>query len=186
MRLETPRLILRDWTEADIPELIEGLNDLNVSKWLAFVPHPYRREDAHRWIAHCQKIAVPDEIRINYEFAIELKSERKSIGGVSLIRIDREHGSAGGGIWLNRNYQGHGYGREAFGEKIRFAFEELKLQRLENGYFPGNDASAAMLRSIGYKAAGERRQAYRCLADGKLKDEWLMVLKQEEWIRGAS
>src|SRR5688500_18788275 len=43
IRLETARLVLRDWTPADLPDLIEGLNDLSVSRWLAFVPHPYTR-----------------------------------------------------------------------------------------------------------------------------------------------
>src|SRR5207249_5852457 len=49
LRLATARLVLRDWTPADIPDLIEGLNDLRVSRWLAFVPHPYTRADAERW-----------------------------------------------------------------------------------------------------------------------------------------
>ena len=46
LRLETARLILREWSPDDIPDIIEGLNDLNVSKWLASVPHPYTQQDA--------------------------------------------------------------------------------------------------------------------------------------------
>lgn len=181
MRLETDRLVLRGWSRADIPDLMEGLNDLSVSRWLAFVPHPYTELDAEKWIEHCTAISQTPGDRSDYEFAIELKSEAKVIGGVSLTRISQIHGTAGGGIWLSANYQGHGYGREAFGEKIRFAFEDLNLRRLENGYFKGNKASSAMQNRFGYKVEGEKRKAFRCMADGELKDECIAGLLRDEW-----
>lgn len=40
MKIETSRLTLRPWDEEDIEQLVLGLNDLTVAKWLAFVPHP--------------------------------------------------------------------------------------------------------------------------------------------------
>jgi RimJ/RimL family protein N-acetyltransferase len=61
LRLETARLVLRDWTLADIPDLIEGLNDLSVSRWLAFVPHPYTRAAAESWLTYCRQLS---EIRM--------------------------------------------------------------------------------------------------------------------------
>jgi [ribosomal protein S5]-alanine N-acetyltransferase len=181
MRLETKRLILRDWKKSDVGDLVGGLDNLDVSRWLAFVPHPYTEKDAKTWVEFCIKNAKAGSSRRSYEFAIELKSERKVIGGVGLERINPIHGTAGGGIWLNAKYQGNGYGSEAFREKIRFAFEELKLRRLENGFFKGNRASFAMQRKLGYKIEGLRRKAFRCMADGKLKDECIMGLLREEW-----
>ena len=183
VRLETARLVLRDWVPSDIAPLIEGLNDLDVSRWLAFVPHPYTTEVAESWLAYCTRLSEQGRDREQYEFAIELKSEQKAIGGVSLTRVSRLHGTAGGGIWLNARYHGHGYGTEAFGEKIRFAFEDLQLRRLDNGFFKGNDASLALQRHFGYQLEGERRQAFRCMADGVLKDESITGLLKEEWKR---
>jgi ribosomal-protein-alanine N-acetyltransferase len=183
LRLETARLVLRDWTPSDIPALIAGLNDLNVARWLAFVPHPYTRADAERWVTHCATLAAAGRERTAYEFAIATKAEHTVIGGVSLSRVSRLHGTAGGGIWINARYHGHGYGREAFGEKIRFAFEDLGLRRLENGFFPGNAASFALQQRFGYQLEGTRRQAYRCLADGALKDECITGLLKAEWKR---
>jgi len=184
LRLETARLVLRDWTPADIPALIEGLNDLSVSRWLAFVPYPYTREAAESWLFYCTQLSEKGRDRDHYEFAIELKAEQKVIGGVSLTRVSRLHGTAGGGIWLNARYQGHGYGTEAFGEKIRFAFVDLHLRRLENGFFKGNAASFAVQQHFGYQLEGERRQAYRCMADGTLQDECITGLLKEEWKPG--
>ncbi len=177
MRLDTARLALRPWSQTDLADLIEGLNDLAVARWLAFVPHPYTQADAERWITHCLHSAGPDA----YHFAIELKAGQKIIGGVTLDRINRLHGTAGGGIWIASRYQGKGYGTEAFGEKIRFAFEDLKLRRLDNGFFADHPASLALQQKFGYKVEGLRRKAYRCQADGQLKDECLTGLLIEEW-----
>ena len=71
------------------------------------------------------------------------------------------HGTAGDGIWLNAKYQGHGFGRGAFAEKLRFAFEDLNFIRLDNGFSKGNSTSLAMQGRYGYELGGERRQAYR-------------------------
>jgi [ribosomal protein S5]-alanine N-acetyltransferase len=181
IRLETERLTLRDWAESDIDDLIEGLNDLEVAKWLAFIPHPYTGKDAAGWLQFCIRSAEEADTADAHHFAIELKSERKVIGGVSLDRIDKIHGTAGGGIWINSRYQRNGYGSEAFGEKIRFAFEDLKLRRLDNGYFADNPASFPMQEKFGYKVEGLRRKAFRCMADGQLKDECLTGLLIGEW-----
>jgi RimJ/RimL family protein N-acetyltransferase len=40
LKLETARLVLREWGPADVPDLVDGLNNLSVTKWLAFVPYP--------------------------------------------------------------------------------------------------------------------------------------------------
>ena len=180
MKLETSRLILRGWRELDRDDLTEGLNNLNVSKWLAAVPHPYLKEHADGWIWYCIK-NDRDSNRNGYEFAVVLKSSSKVIGGVSITAIDKRHGIAGGGIWINEAYQGNGYGKEAFGEKIRFSFEELGLRRLENGFFDGNEPSRKMQEYFGYRIEGRRRKKYYCMADGELKDEIITGLLKEEW-----
>ena len=179
--LATARLVLRDWTQADIPDLIEGLNDLRVSRWLAFVPHPYTNADAERWLAYCSLLPERGADRDQYEFAIEVSATQKVIGGVSLSRVNHIHGTAGGGIWINAGHHGLGYGSEAFAEKIRFAFVDLQLRRLENGFFKGNHTSFAMQQRFGYGLEGERRQAYLCMADGTLKDECVTGLLRAEW-----
>jgi ribosomal-protein-alanine N-acetyltransferase len=181
MKLETKRLILREWEEKDIDDLIEGLSNLNVSKWLAKAPHPYTRKDAESWIKYCLENDKKGQERNAYYFAIELKSEKKVIGGVGLERIDKFQGTAGGGIWINEKYHRQGYGTEAFGERIRFAFEVLNLRRLDNGYFKDNLPSFKMQEKFGYKLEGVRRKAFRCTASGKIMDEYTTGLLKEEW-----
>ena len=182
MKLETDRLILRNWDKNDIMDLIEGLNNINVSKWLSLVPYPYLKENAEHWINYCIKNAL-ENYNNGYEFAIELKSENKVIGGVSISVINKTHRTAGGGIWINEKYYGNGYGKEAFAEKIRFSFEDLGLRKLENGFFDGNESSKKMQLKFGYKIEGKRRKKYICMADNEIKDEIITGLLKEEWIK---
>lgn len=179
--METERLTIRNWRVKDVDDLVEGLNNYNVSKWLAVVPFPYLKKHAEQWINYC----INNDIENNkngYEFCIELKSNQKVIGGMNVSAINKLNGTAGGGIWLNENFQGKGYGKEAFAEKIRFSFIELGLRKLENGFFEGNDSSKLLQEKFGYKIEGKRRKKYFCLADGELKDEVITGLLKEEWV----
>ncbi len=183
MRLETNRLVLRDWDLKDVDDLVEGLNNIEVSKWLAFVPHPYTIADAEKWIHYCSKNANNEKERSSYHLAIELKSAQKVIGGLSIDKINRYQGTAGGGIWLNARYHNLGYGTEAFGKRIEFAFDELKLRRLENGYFKENNSSFKVQEKFGYKVEGLKRKSFICMANGEIMDEYITGLLKEEWIR---
>lgn len=179
MSLETPRLILRTWQESDVDDLVEGLNNIQVSQWLALMPYPYTRKDAQSWVAECQNKVDDDK---NYEWAIVLKSENKVIGGTSLRGVDQTQGTAQrGGIWLNCKYHGHGYGVEAFNRRAEFAFNQLGLRRISNGFFVGNKSSEKMQKKLGYKIEGLKRKNYFCVADGQLKDEVITGLLKEEW-----
>ena len=44
MEIHSKRIILRNWKDEDIGDLIEGLNNINVSKWLAAAPYPYTKK----------------------------------------------------------------------------------------------------------------------------------------------
>lgn len=182
MKLETDRLAIRSWQENDIDDLLEGLNNFNVSKWLAAVPFPYAKEHARQWLQYCLKQDA-DGNRNGYELGIELKGARKIIGGLSISGISKQNGTGGGGIWINERYHGKGYGKEAFAEKIRFSFEDLGLRKLENGFFEGNESSRLLQEKFGYRIEGKRRKKFLCLADGELKDEVITGLLKEEWIK---
>ncbi len=173
--IETERLILRQWNMDDINDVVEGLNNLNVTKWLADAPFPYTIEDAKHFI---QK-TIDNDL---YNFAIILKSENKAIGGTQLTNVSLDNGTAGGGIWINEKYQGFGYGSEAFGARIKYAFEVLGLRRLENGYFKDNEKSNKMQLKFGYKDEGIRRQRFISKATGKIEDEYITGLLKDEWI----
>lgn len=174
--IETERLILRQYRLEDIDDVVEGLNNLNVTKWLAGAPYPYTKKDAENFINK----SINEKL---YNFAIVLKSENKVIGGTQLTNIDFYNGLAGGGIWISEKYWGHGYGTEAFGARIKYAFEVLGLRRLENGYFKENEKSHKMQLRFGYKDEGVRRQRFVSKGSLKIEDEYITGLLRDEWIK---
>ncbi len=178
MRIESDRLILRNWEDSDIEDIVEGLNNINVSKWMASVPFPYTIDDAKCFIEHTKAL---DE-KSKMAFAIVLKENNKVIGGTEITNINKKDGTAGGGIWLNEAYQKNGYGTEAFAARIKYAFDELGLRRIENGYFPGNEKSKKMQEKLGYKDEGIRRKKFLCLATGEYVDECITGLLKDEFI----
>ena len=178
MIINGKRIVLRSWKKEDIKDLVEGLNNINVSKWLSDVPYPYTEKDAMNFINYARNL---DETK-NIELAIVLKENNKVIGGTAIQNIKKKDGTATGGIWLNEKYQKNGYGTEAFYTKIKYCFNELELRRIENGYFKGNEKSQKMQEKLGYKSEGVRRKKYLCLATNEYKDECIMGLLKEEFV----
>lgn len=118
MRIETERLILREWRLDDAEDLAEGLGNFETAKNLT-VPFPYTTKDAIDFIAAHLK-----NTEICYEFAVELKQNGKVIGATSL---DAKDGIYRGGIWLNEGYTERRYGTEVWIARAKFAFEILNL-----------------------------------------------------------
>lgn len=177
IKLETERLLLRNWNKNDMDDLVEGLNDIEVTKWKGYDNYPYTRKDAEEEI---ETIIKKYEDGKYYNWAIILKEENKVIGRVGLYDIydDVAHG---GGIWINRKYWNRGYATEAMNARTEFAFEVLNLRKIENSFFEGNDVSWKLQEKLGYKIEGVKRQAIRCRADGIIKNECITGLLRGEW-----
>jgi len=169
MKLKTERLLLRQIEKKDIESLVRNINNLKVSRWLLVVPYPYKRKDAIWYINNCRKKARKKP-REDYNFAIELLEEKAVIGGISVNKVDRYQKTATVGYWLGQDYWRQGYGSEALEALLKFAFNRLKLRRLEADIFSENPSSGKLLEKFGFKPEGYRKQAKRCKADGNIHD----------------
>jgi ribosomal-protein-alanine N-acetyltransferase len=179
MRLETERLILREVRMSDWEDLVDGLGDIEVTKYLMKVPHPYRKKEAIEWIKVCLGKSK-EKKEEEYTFYIELKSNKKLIGGLGL-HVD-EHNKVGKtGSWINRKYWKNGYITEAKIALNEFAFNKLKLRRLESSAFSDNKASNIMQKKMGYKYEGRKIKSSISKATGKIHDENLYGLLKEDW-----
>lgn len=154
MRIETERLILREWTFDDVPDQVEGLNNFETAKNLTS-PFPYAEENSIEYITKHLKNGSG-----SYAFAVELKDTGKVIGGTNLVLLN---GHYNGGIWINEAYTGKGYGTEVWLARAKFAFEELKADKLDNGFYDFNNRSKHMQEKTGYKIVGESTKFCRAL-----------------------
>ena len=83
MIIECNRIFLRDWKDEDVKDLVEGLNNINVAKWMANVPFPYTETDARDFI----KSAKNADENVKIPLAIVLKENNKVIGGTEITNI---------------------------------------------------------------------------------------------------
>lgn len=180
MELTTERLKIREINEKDIPNIVENVNDYEVTKNLLVVPHPYNEKDGEDWIKKCKEKALINP-RKDYSMGIELKSENKMIGGITLNGADEFQGTARIGFWLGKKYWGKGIMSEAVQKMLEFAFNELNLRRIEWEVFAGNNASEHMAKKFGFKFEGTKRKGGRSKATGKIHDEKKYGLLKEEW-----
>lgn len=178
MKLETKRLVLRKPSIKDIDDIYEGVSEYDVAKRLLGVPYPYTKKDGLGWIKGAMKSWDKKE---KYHFFIELKSEKKVIGCMSLAEINNWNGTAKTGSWINKKYWRNGYITEAKIAVNDFAFNKLKLRRLESPVFSDNKASNAVQKKMGYKLEGIKRKAVKSKTTGKIHDENIYGLLKEDW-----
>ncbi|MFA6325254.1 MAG: GNAT family protein [Candidatus Paceibacterota bacterium] len=182
MQLETKRLILRKPKMSDWRDIVEGIGDFDVSKMLLKVPYPYTREDAENFIKRKIKKWKQKESD-DYMFMVELKSENKVIGAIGIHKVDKFSGTGETGSWINKKYWRNGYITEAKITVNDFAFNKLKLRRLDSLVFKDNIASNTTQQKMGYVFEGVKRKAGKCMASGKIHDEYIYGLLKEDWIK---
>src|SRR3989344_5875843 len=99
MILKTKRLILRPPRKSDWKDIVEGVKDLEVSRMLLVVPHPYAKKDAMWWI-NAKLKELKKKNKKEYVFFMELKSEKKVIGVTSIHGIDKQNKKGYTGSWV--------------------------------------------------------------------------------------
>ena len=180
MILKTKRLILRPSRKSDWKDIVEGVGVLDVAKNLEVVPHPYKKKDALWWINRNIKRWKKKE-KEDYTFVLELKDEKKVIGATGIHNIKKNSGTCTTGSWINKRYWRNGYILEAKIPVLDFAFNKLKLRKIETAAYTENIASNKMSLKLGFKKEGMKRKAIVSKADDKIHDENIYGLFKSEW-----
>jgi RimJ/RimL family protein N-acetyltransferase len=168
--LETARLKLRPYSEADIAELLPLIGSREVAATTLRIAHPYTEQDARAFFALAQD---PDKLWL----AITLRADGQQIGGIGL-RLERQHQHGELGYWLGVPYWGQGYATEAAREMLRYGFEELGLHRILASHFKHNPASGRILKKLGMRYEGCQREHLRKW-DQFVDSELYGILRQE-------
>ena len=114
-----------------------------------------------------------------YAFLVFRNEDHGLLGGLTLANLRRGVAQAGSiGYWIGEPYARQGYMSAALRVVVPFAFESLRLHRLEAACIPSNAASVRLLEKCGFTREGYARE-YLCIngvwADhllfGRLKDD---------------
>lgn len=144
--IETPRLILRPFTLADVEPSYEMEQNPAVNR--------YTHDGGVKTRAQVERAIVegPLEDYKTYGYgrmAIEHKKEQRFIGFTGLKFIT-DLGRVDLGYRLVQEFWGQGLATESGLASLRFGFEELALEEIIATILPANSASAKVLTKLGF------------------------------------
>ncbi len=174
--METERLKFRAIKRSDDADIYEYSSNPETSRFLLWEPHgsiAYTR----RFI---EAILTKYKIGEYHDWAIVTKNGNKMIGTCGFTRIDQANGVVEIGYVINPDYWGNGYATEAARKVMRFAFDELLVNRVEAKFMFGNDASLKVMSKIGMKFEGYLRESM--LVKGKYKTIGVASILRREYL----
>ena len=176
MRLETQRLILRPWTEADAESLYEYARDPRVG--------PAAGWPVHTSVENSREV-IRTILSAPENYAVCLKTDNRAIGCVGLtvgeksnLKLPDTEGEIG--YWIGVPFWGQGLIPEAVRAVIRRGFEDLGLTTLWCGYFEGNDKSRRVQEKCGFTYHHTNENIHWKLMDD-IRTEHVTRLTREEW-----
>ena len=155
--------------------------------------------DDRIWRYMLSWVKGPDGLRVWVEDALRLeaagsvmpwvtvlKAENRVIGSTRFMDFDHVHKTTElGSTWLAPEFHGAGLNAEVKLLQLRFAFEELGLNRVALKTHHENVQSQAAMRKIGALEEGTFRNHY-VMPDGSARHSvWFSVIR-EEWPRVRS
>lgn len=162
--LETERLRLRPMRVCDAEDMHDYARRPEVTRYLLWEPH--RTLDYTR--SYLEYLAGRYRTGTCYEWAVISKAENKMIGTCGFASVDCSHNSAELGYVLHPDYHRRGLMPEAAHRVIRFGFQVMGLHRIEARYMIGNDASLAVMKKLGMRFEGIKRESM--LVKGAYRD----------------
>lgn len=157
-RLETERLILRDWREDDWPIFFRHTNTPQVMRWLAGVMDEPKQAAQRRRVEDCAA-------RHGHCFwVVERQMDGDHLSGellgfCGLKRVDAPGSSVAGqfeiGWRLRQEAWGRGYAREAAQASLRAGFERFGAEEIVALTVIENEASWGLMKRLGMRRREE-------------------------------
>ena len=166
---------MRPLRNEDLPDLFAVNGDDQVARYLPYTAWQ-TPEDGSSWLARMQALAAAGSA---VQLVMQRRSDGRVIGTLLLFKWDEGSARIELGYVLGRPHWRQGYAREAVQAVCGQAFGALGVRRIEAEVQPANQASNALLRSLGFVHEGTLRQrwvarqrAYDTHVYGLLADEW--------------
>jgi ribosomal-protein-alanine N-acetyltransferase len=117
-----------------------------------------------------------------YPFFIFRARDDVLMGGLTLGQIHRGVAQCATlGYWMGKPHAGKGHMAKAVRAAAGFAFDTLRLHRLEAACLPHNEASQRLLEGVGFQREGYARSYLRI--NGAWQDHILFALLEHEPVR---
>ena len=144
MTLTDGEIVLRPFTEDDVPAITGACQDPEIPRWTR-VPSPYTEEDARAFVAGATEGS----------FALVDARTGELLGSIGVRPVGDGIGQIG--YWITREARGRGVATRALRMISEWAFETLELARLQLITQPENRASQRVAETAGFQREGVLR-----------------------------
>ncbi|GEN45529.1 GNAT family N-acetyltransferase [Alkalibacillus haloalkaliphilus] len=167
------KIYLRELQKEDMVSVHQSTLDADI-RYLTGTTRHFTLEQLYN---HFERIKDDDT---RYDFAICLSADEQIIGDLAILDIEKVHQKAGFRIALHKpEYFGKGFGTQAVKLALQYAFETLKLNRLQLEVYSHNPRAIQTYEKVGFTQEGILRQAI--YYDGEYYDEIVMGMLKEEY-----
>ncbi len=136
--------------------------------------------DADAYRARCAAWDRQRQFDAAHGFGLFLVDGERFIGEVSLGSVQRgPFQSAQLGYWIDEEYAGRGFVPEGVALVLRFAFDDLRLHRIEVAIVPRNVASRKVAEKLGLRSEGTAERFLQI--NGVYEDHARYAITSEEW-----
>lgn len=156
--IETERLRLNQFMGEDVESILAYMSSSVIADNTLHVPDPYTENHAKEWIKKHKEENAQEEA-VNW--AIRLKDTGELLGSFVLLFKSKAHGWGRIGYWIGEKHWNMGYATEASTAVIKWAFENTNLNRIECDHFAFNEASGKVMKKIGMRKVGLKREYYQ-------------------------
>jgi RimJ/RimL family protein N-acetyltransferase len=170
------------------PMTLEHLNALEAVAfddriWRYMVTWVKSRDDLKNWV---ESALQAEQTGTVLPWVTVLKTQSRVIGSTRFMDFDQAHKTTElGSTWLAPDFHGAGLNAEVKLLQLRFAFDELGLNRVALKTHHENLQSQAAMRKIGAIEEGTFRNHY-VMPDGSARHSvWFSIIR-EEWPRVRS
>ena len=173
-KLEGETVELRRHDRANYALYAEWYGDPEIWHLTSWAPSPLNRSAVEK-LFEDRKLSPVDD-----SFAIHLKGDDEPVGVISLMNISDANESAELSVIVGHPDDRHqGYGTQAIELLLRYAFEELRLNRVGLSAFDFNGEAISAYEKLGFVVEGRYRQAIKRYSG--FHDAILMSVLKDEW-----
>jgi RimJ/RimL family protein N-acetyltransferase len=181
LALKTDRLNLRPFDKADLEEVLSYYSLPDVQRYLEWKARDNgEARTAFEALRKQTRLTRPGDI---LTLAVARKSDSKVLGHVSVKWTDATASQGELRFAIAPTFRREGYGAEAVGAMITYAFDHHKLHRIFARTAGHNEASARLLKGLGMRLEAHYRE--HALFQGEWDEELHFAILDREWLRGS-
>jgi ribosomal-protein-alanine N-acetyltransferase len=181
LRLETPRLVLRELTADDALAVQEWAVDPEVYRYMEWGPNTLAQTQEFLRQVMAARLEQP---RRTFELGFLLKATGRLVGAGGLRIRSAEHRTADVGYVLRRDAWGQGLATEAARALVELGLRRLGMHRIWATCHVENARSAHVLEKAGMRCEGRLRENMQ--KNGAWRDSYLYALVEGdpgvEWV----